>query len=542
MQIRSIVLGACVLAASTPARAGTGVADCVGVATSNGSDDTAAIRAAIATAMTSTGKHVVCLGGGTFTIAATGRVGTASLDLGGLADLAIVGAGPGTVLRMTGDPGGTGWWLFKLSNGATRIVLRDLVLDGSGITGTVSANTKLMQIGTGDALGVSDVTVDHVTLRGSPKDAVEILGSSSATNVSQIAIRSSRISGNALRGIDILQGTKTIQISSSFFDGNSGEDIKAFYSGTLTIPTPVDGLSLVGNTIFRTTSNAVGVYLYGNDTATHKHVVIGGNVLAGCRVFVKNVDQLTIANNLIYGGTQATADPELYVVRLADLISITGNLLVRGSVSTAGVLVMTHVSGATPRSPGPAIVAGNVFLQPTPTTVVDLSSVKTLMFDANYLGYTGTTANPGYGLALHATINAIDGVVIANNQISTEAGTGIAGGIAFQPTNPIGGIAITHNNIENATVGVTFLPGAGYSTIPMVVDNQFTGTDISGLSTALAVVAIGGNVGSTTSGPVQLTGVGAPTVAAPVGSIYLRRDAGSNALYVCEAANTWRPK
>jgi hypothetical protein len=60
----------------------------------------------------------------------------------------ISGEGPGTVLRIGGDQGGTDTYVISLDPGASDIQLRDFVIDTSGMTNT-DEQTHAIAIGTG---------------------------------------------------------------------------------------------------------------------------------------------------------------------------------------------------------------------------------------------------------------------------------------------------------------------------------------------------------------------------------------------------------
>ena len=92
-------------------------------------DDAAPIRSAIAAALATSGPHVVCLPGGVYNLLTT-AAGQDVFDLSAATDLAIVGEGPATVLKL-GDVGASSMQVFNLASGSARIRFQDLVIDGT---------------------------------------------------------------------------------------------------------------------------------------------------------------------------------------------------------------------------------------------------------------------------------------------------------------------------------------------------------------------------------------------------------------------------
>jgi hypothetical protein len=526
------------LIASRTAAAQSGAAGCVSVTPVSAAVDTANIRNAIGAALAAGGERAVCLAGGTFQIDAASRIAGVSFDLGNPSGggpalgLAIIGSGPGTILKLVGNPANTSWSLFQLRNGASKLVFRDFAIDGSAVSTTGSA--QLFQIGTGDSGGVRHVTLDQLILESSPKDAVVILGSTSSANVEGVHVRRTRFLSNRQHGINVLHGTRRISVESSVFVGNVNKDIRASYAGgTFALPAVVDELLVAGNLVTRlTTHQPLSFEIYGSDATPARNIAITGNVLAPGRISIRNANQVMFAGNVVVGGAQASPLPDVEVKGTADYVTIADNTITRTSATGASALLLTHATGGL--IPRRAVIQGNVVQQSTTHAIASIQSVTDVTVAGNFLG--STAASGTYGVQFLAGSAAMERIVVADNVVNgSDLGGSLISGFRFTPSSfAIGRVSITSNVVRGASHGVGLDGNApGFSTIPVISDNHFSGNDIAGFPASSPVVAIGGNLGLCSPspcfvGPAQFTGNGAPPAAiasAAVGSIYLRRDA-----------------
>jgi hypothetical protein len=297
---------------------------------------------------------------------------------------------------------------------------------------------------------------------------------------------------------------------------------------------------IAGNTIVRDPTFAPGaIEIFGADTCDAQDIVIAGNQLLSGRLHLRNVENVVVTNNIVIGGAQASPVVDVAIESKGDFVTFADNLVIRTSTTGAAVLSVSHASGVAPRR---VTIHGNVLEQITPNAVAIVASVPDVAVTANYLGTTSSSGT--YSIQFLPTIAAIDRVLVADNVVS---GTLISG-FRFSPNTNfgIGRISVSGNVVTGAASGVGF-DGAtnGFPTIPIVVNNSFTGSDFAGFpSASLPVIAVGGNLGTSASGalvgPAILTGTGAPTTSAAVGSLYQRRDSVAGPmLYVRETSTSW---
>jgi hypothetical protein len=532
------VLALAALAAGPTRARATTAAMCVDVASTgaspdDGVDDRVAIQAAVAQALAAGGPHAVCFHAGTYDV--TPAPGNASFNLGSVGgspatDLALLGAGSATVLRMNGNGGGQSWFLFLIDNGAARIAFRDLVLDGSLATNTPSA--RLIQIGTNGATQVSEISLDGVTLRGSRNEAIQIAGGATPTTHS-VAIRSSVFQGNLGAAIDVRGGADQIQVAATMFVGDGGEDVR-------TRGTPVDGLAIVNSVFVRDPAAATAAISLqgGTPTAPNTRATIAGNLLLNGSFDLVHHDRVTLANNLIIGSPQAGARPEISLRGRADSTIVDANAVVRTATTAANVVSADNSSGVAPTR---TVVRGNLFAQAAPANIVQLLAVADVVFSANQLVFTSPSAATFSGVQFRALVAPTDRFVITDNLVAGDAGGGtLAAAIRLSDSTgfTIAHAVVTGNVARGCVRGVAF---DNTFTAPITVaDNLFdaSAVDVAG---GFSAIVTGGNRGE----PVQLVGIGDPTaasVAAPNGSIYQRRDGGAHTTLYVRQAGAWVAK
>jgi hypothetical protein len=541
--VRVLITTAISLAAVTASRsagAAPRVAGCVNVQdfladpADSATDDAAPIRSAIAAALATSGPHVVCLPGGVYNLLTT-AAGQDVFDLSAATDLAIVGEGPATVLKL-GDVGASSMQVFNLASGSARIRFQDLVIDGTAQPNATAA-TSLFRIGDG-ATTVSDITLDSVQLVGSGGAGVVIDGASSATTVASIAIRSSRFAANKGSAIKLLQGADRILITGNSFSGNAGYEIEASQSVRA-----ITGVTITNNVFAHPAASAqpVAIFLSGPAGGPSLDATIADNLVLGGRVVVQRFAQVAIAGNSITGGTQATTDPELLIGPGARSISVTTNVIERFSC-TAGHVVQLGQLGQPTGSLESISLVGNALVQaavPAPAgscgtvgvaSAVQVAPASNVVISGNHVGFAAA-APAVTGISVGPASVGFSYVTVANNTIdsvSLAAAIELGGGDGIPPR-----VLVTDNVSRGAATGVQ-VDAMQSPYIPMITNNVFPGaTTAIALSAGNPAVAIRGNF----TGPTQLTGPGSPEtrIAAPIGSLYFQTDATARGLWVKEA-------
>lgn len=492
-------------------------------------NDLAAIQTAIASALAPGGAHAVCFGAGTYNIAP--GAGNASFNLGNVGgsaakDLLLIGTGSATVLKMNGNGAGQSWALFSINNGAARIAFRDLVLDGALATNTPSA--RLIQLGTSDGTVVSEISIDGVTLRAARNEAIQIGGAATLTT-RLIAIRSSAFQSNLGAALDIRGGVERVQVTASTFTDNGGEDVR-------TRGTPVDTLAVTNSFFVRSSATAGSISLQGGTaTAPNTHALVANNSFVNGSFDLQHYDDVRLANNVLIGSAAAGTRAEVALNGRAVGTILDGNVVVRTATGVASVVSAGPVSTAAPTR---TLVRGNTFVQPAAATVVQLLGTSDVVVAANQLVFASSSTATFAGLQIRAVTVATDRLMITDNAVQGNAGTGSLAA-AIQLSNSTG-FTITHATVtgnvgRGAVHGVQF--DNTFANAVVVADNLFDTTD--DVTGGFSAIVAGGNRGD----PIQLIGTGAPTLAAPSGSIYQRRDAaGTNQTLYVRQGTTWVAK
>ncbi len=133
-------------------------------ASGNGtSDDRAAIQVAIDEAVAH-GKGGILFPPGTYRVSrVTVPGGRWSLDLGGVHDFMVTGAGPGSVVKLMDTTAPTGdWSVFILRNNCRRVAFKDLVVDGNR-TGLTQPDEQSHGIEV--ETGTEDLVIDRCIVR-----------------------------------------------------------------------------------------------------------------------------------------------------------------------------------------------------------------------------------------------------------------------------------------------------------------------------------------------------------------------------------------
>lgn len=531
------VIALAAVTASRSAAAAPRVAGCVNVQdfladpADSATDDAAPIRNAIAAALATSGPHVVCLPGGVYNLLTTAS-GQVVFDLSAATDLAIVGEGPATVLKL-GDVGATSMQVFRMASGSARIRFQDLVVDGTAQSSATAA-TSLFRIGDG-ATAVSDITLEGVQVVGSAGAGVVIDGASSATTITSVAIRSSRFAANQGSAIRLLQGAERILVTGNYFSGDTGYEIEASQATSA-----VSGVTITNNVFAHSATSAqpLAILLSGPAGGSSLDATIADNLVLGGRVVVRRFAQVAIAGNSITGGTQATSDPELLIDDGARSISVTANVIERLSCTAGHVVQLGQPADALQS----ISVVGNALVQAATATpsgscsTVEIASAlqvapaSDVVVSGNHVGFAA--AAPAItGVSVGPASTGFSYVTVANNTIdsvSLAAAIEIGGGDSVPPR-----VLVTDNVSRGAATGVQ-IDSMQSPYIPMITNNVFAGaTSGIALSGSNPAVAIRGNA----TGPTQLTGTGNPEtqIAAPIGSLYFQTDATAHGLWVKEA-------
>jgi hypothetical protein len=304
--------------------------------------------------------------------------GPMSIDLCEKRDFALVGDGPGSVIRMFGSGRNSDWSMIHIGGNADNLVVRDLYLDGNDLPGlegvtNVAEHTHLIRIGRSavSAGGARNVKILRCTLARAHGDGVAILPAGDAPDgaggggeiVSDVQIAHCSFISNNRSGISNQRFTERIQILYNHFEGTSDQDID-FEPTTGTLDSGPRGYLIMGN-----------VFVHSTEPASVTLSGVGPNIPALRNTFAYNqiyggglgmlqAENTSIVGNHIEGGALAGQA----VVRMGGHlrgIRFAQNHIVRPSGAIPGQLLSVHSDPqAMPFVSQPIDAAANTFTRP----------------------------------------------------------------------------------------------------------------------------------------------------------------------------------
>jgi hypothetical protein len=444
-----------------------------GAVPGDGVGDEQAISAAIAEARS---KRVpVCFPPGLFELGRPVRWASLVIDggAGGKGGpVTLRGAGPSTILRMTGDGRQGDWRGIELRAGARGITFEDLAIDSLGTTNT-EEQTHLIQI----SPGVSRVTFRRVQFgpmrqpgqplgAGSGGDCLRLVGERDAMVEDIVVSRSSFVDCDR-SGISLQRGLRRIAIVRTTIRGTGDSPIDF----EPTAPGAIEDVAMIDLRISRGEraqgSWAIAIGGYSDDLATR--ITVAGCVLEGGGVGMLNVGDVVIAENDIRHGTGA--GPTISVRRRAERVLIEDNEIVRPrSAPAAALFEAQHNNGFAPTE---LIITGNQLRQETAAAVISSTSVARLEVTGNRIQYAGDDARQ-FVIDTHAVAADAGRVVIVDNrmlgaaraalrldarnrkvsgvEVRGNAGDGVGESVTCeaQPSGRIGAVAASGNDFGGA--------------------------------------------------------------------------------------------
>jgi hypothetical protein len=380
-------------------------------------DDAPAFQRAIDQAIEAHAE--VCVGPGVWTFARpAGRIGSVELTGG---PIVIRGAGPQTVVRMSGPGHHRDWRAFRF-RAARDVTIRDLTIDGLDATDT-EEQTHLIELGP----GTRDVVIAGVTLgpmrrpdqrigQGIGGDCVRMLGEP-GHEVRDVTIADARFvacdrSGigfqRALRDITLVRDTITGTGDTSVdFEPTGRGEITDVAMVDLTIHHPPDAQG----------PWAVTIGGIGQDLASR--VLVERSTLEGGGIGMLNVASVEIADNLITAHPGSGARPTISVIRRGAAIRIVRNTIARPASADPGFVIRAaHNNGAVPHD---ITIEDNTLAQATAYPVIGSVSVGGLVVRHNVIDYTA--GDPSVSIVqASAELADIAGLVVEDNDVRGAAG------------------------------------------------------------------------------------------------------------------------
>lgn len=355
-----------------------------GAVPGDGVGDEAAISRAIAEARAR--RVDVCFPAGVFELGRPARWASLVIESG--APVTLRGAGPSTILRMTGDGRQGDWRGIELRGGARGVTFQDLAIDSLGSHNT-EEQTHLVQL----SPGVSRVTFRRVQFgpmrepgqpigAGAGGDCLRLVGERDAMVEDVVVSRSSFLDCDR-SGVSLQRGLRRIVIARSLFRGTGDSPIDF----EPTAPGAIEDVVMTGLRIHRDAaaqgSWAIAIGGYSDDVATR--ITVANSILDGGGVGMLNVGEVVVAHNDITHGSGA--GPTISVRRRAARVLVEGNEIVRPRGAPAAPLFEAqHNNGFAPTE---LVIAANRLRQETSAPVVSSTSVARLEITANRIQYAG---------------------------------------------------------------------------------------------------------------------------------------------------------
>ena len=365
----------------------------------------------------------VCVGPGVWNLARpAGHIG--SVDLTG-GPIVIRGAGPGTVLRMSG-PGHHRDWAGLYLKGVRDVVIRDLAIDGSGATDT-EEQTHLVELGP----DTRDVVIANVVLgpmrgpdqrvgQGIGGDCVRLLGEP-GHEVADVTIADSRLIDCDRSGVAFQRALADIALVRDTITGAGDTPIDFEPTGRGAIT----DVALVDLTIHHPAAaqSAWAVTLGGTGPDLASRVLLERSTLDGGGVGMINVADIELADNFITAHPRGGARPTISVIRRGANIRVVRNTIARPAGSDPGFVIRaSHNNGAAPHD---LTIEDNAIAQGTAHPVIGAISASGLAVRRNTIEYTA--ADPSISIVqASAVIADIAGLAVEDNDVRGAAGALVA--------------------------------------------------------------------------------------------------------------------
>lgn len=486
-------------------------------------DDRAAIQAAIDAAVAGGGGRVY-FPAGTYAIGQNGALGY-SFQLSGTQDVFFSGAGPNSILKMTGNAGAAAWSMFQVTGNAGQLRWNDLRFDGSGVTNPGANNNHLLQIGTG-AGSINDIQMFRCHFTGmvaGAGDGINFNGAA-ANLIQKVWIVDCVFDGCARYGINIQQGVQYAWVIHNYMTNCMREIVVSSPSAAIN-----DCLIIFANECIHTGTDKLSVQLIGDVTNLITNSTFSQNVILGGFVEASNLQKLTCVGNVITSGVFASANAALrFFGKLLDA-TITGNFVDRSIGATAGYCVALVGAGGNGAS-RVRVGHNSLMNEISGGGFVFVSDGTQISIGGNICRNTVSAgASVAYGIEAQSVAITVDDLLVHGNNMSAAAGSFAAGVRLFSNGIAFGNALIASNVVDNCDYGLEINKSVGnFTGRYMWSGNTMNATvgDINQVGAPGVIPNIGWNAG--TFGAQLFQGTGSPegVVTARIGSMFSRTDGG----------------
>jgi hypothetical protein len=388
-------------------------------------DDAPAFQRAIDHALAQRSGGELCVPPGVWNLARTaGHMG--SIEVTG--PITIRGAGPRTVLRMSGPGHRRAWGMIDV-RGAHDVVIRDLTIDGLDATDT-KEQTHLIEL----APGTHDVVISHVTLGpmrrpdqrigdGIGGDCLHLLGEV-GHEVADVTVADSQFVDCDRSGVGFQRALRDIALIRNTITGTGDTSIDFEPTGRGAI----EDVAMVDLTIRHPplAQSAWAITLAGVGEDLARRLLVERSTLDGGGIGLLNVADVEIADNQITAHPRAGPKPTISVIRRGSNIRVIRNTISRPASSEPGFLFRAeHNNGQVPHD---ITIADNTLEQATSHPVIGAISVSGLVVRHNVIdlapGVRGTAV-----VQASAVIADVAGVTVENNDVHGASGSLVAASV-----------------------------------------------------------------------------------------------------------------
>jgi hypothetical protein len=457
-----------------------------------------------------------------------------SLLLDGTSGVQIIGQGPASILRQSGNAVLGAYDLLRVRGGASQSRVSLLQFNGSGVINPSTACHLINADGTGG--GVTELQLFDLYMTGmvvGAGDAVHADGSA-GNLISRLWLVDLLVDGAARYGIGIADGVEYVWLTDSYLTNCQTElAIIAAAADTL------NSFVIHGNEFIHTGAVRHAIRIEGDGTSPLTRLAMGHNVILGGFMTLANAKWFSIVGNVETSGAFASTDPVCKISGNTSFGVLSQNVIDRASGASAGKVISVEAAGG--NAPTIVRLGSNVYIQETAEGFVLVDSANGISLGQSILSASNPGAGTQYGIDVQAVSADVDDILLQGNQMFSAAGSlAAATRLLVNGANVIN-VSIANEVESEIEYSVRFEDaGAGAFTgrVNWAGNASDGATGVFNQVGTTVIPTVGFN--ASTLGPNLFMGTGSPegVVTARIGSMYLRTDGGTNAAVYYKESGT----
>jgi len=518
-----------------------------------------------------------------------------AVDLGAIVlhdvvDFEIVGEGPGSVIKMTGDGGDGAWYGIYIHGNCSRISFRDMAFDGNvdNLTNIEEQTHNVRLGGNSTDLGrVDGVTFTNCWFYNSPGDAIQMVGAplghpvawttgnvvgtggyrTNAGNVYEAIVGgttgavaptgtgSAIVDGTVTwrfyaTGTDVIGGVTNVLIAHCDFNfcnrsgiglqrnvddyivancrfRNTGDQaIDHEPTGGSNPENTSPRRSMIVDNIIESVEGTIAVTLTGLNNTHPNSSFIFARNRVAGCVDALDCSNLVFVDNIIEPPSNHN-QPAVSFRSTFNKLVFTGNTITRPVSDTDNECVLIAATGGS--NPSEVIFANNKVEQNGVTTALTFENVPHLSILGNQITHRHATGDVQQSVMVNANTSRSDNVDISHNMVLNLGAGTMQNGFLCSSTFGMDGLKVTYNHVRGTTGGKLKFGGAfGFGSFPRVPYVVGNTGDGADLEgqTNAPIIQIGGGQGAGAIGDYIYIADSDPPFSAPDGST-ARRLTGS---------------